>query len=382
MTARSTVYGKYTAGSGAILGNPDRVWSELADSEVIASYEKSIRGDLAKSGIAAEALASWRIMDVGTGRQALAFLRMGARDVRHFDISLENVARVRAHIEAAGLGDRMRTTCCDLVETDLGREEYDFVYLNGIAQHFSDVGRGLVNCIRALKPGGLLWLYFYRSGTFDNFILYMLRTLASGGNVVFDDALTRKHYAAARLFFSPDARDNYLTSVYMDGVFTRYARLYTAATYLNFAGMCGLEAVSSSGLDPVGCDVDHYFTRAASVVTLKKTRTVSNDSLARAARLLAPEAEVDQLDPSHYCEAEILHSIALYDDLRSALALPHVPDGVRILTVMRLFAFLAQHTRAAGYDATKRHHDLHELLENTIALLAEEYGARAGGPNP
>lgn len=374
MTARAAVYGRYTLGSGAILTDKDRVWSDFADAEVIASYETSIRRDLVKSGIALDKLSQWDVMDVGTGRQALALLNLGARKVSHFDISSENIAKVRAHIERNAIGKKLDTTCCDLVEADLGRDRYDFVYLNGIVQHFSDVGRGLRNCMLALKPGGTLWLYFYRSGTFDNFVLYMLRTLAYGSNVASDDNLTRDHYVAARLFYSPEIRDNFLTSIYMDGLFTRYARLYTAKTYLDFATQCGFDVVSSSGLDPLGKDVDHYFARAATVVTLKKTRTVSDADIAQAAKLLAPDAEVDQLDPALYQEPEIIASIELYKRLAKALASPQLPSQTRTLTVLRLFAYLAQRTRETGFDPMRRHTELQELLRQNIALIAQEYG--------
>ncbi len=373
---RADVYGRYSLGSGAILADKDRVWSELDDGEVIASYERSMRRDLAKAGIPVEALANWHIMDVGTGRQALAFLKMGAPRVSHFDISPENVARVERHVGARDLGGRLTSTCCDLVATELGRSRFDFVYLNGIVQHFSDVGRGLANCIRALRPDGLLWLYFYRSGTFDNFVLYMLRTLVGGSNVATDGAAMSDHYTAARMFFAADAKDNYLSSIYMDGVFTRYARLYTVETYLNFASACGLEVISSSGIDPLGRSVDHHFARAAGVMTLRKRAVVDDVELADATRLLAPENEVDQLDMSLYEAPEIRRSVALYHRLKAALDAPGVPRWMRIFAAMRLFALLAQ-TRAPDYDAMCRHDHLHEMLERLIALLASEYGARA-----
>jgi SAM-dependent methyltransferase len=374
---RREIYGKYSLGSGTILADKDRVWSAFDDPEVIASYEASMRRDLAKSGIPIDTLATWRVMDVGTGRQALAFLNMGAGQVDHFDLGAENVTRLKTHIADHGLEARIETSCSDLVEADLGRDRFDFIYLNGIVQHFSDVGRGLVNCIRALKPGGLLWLYFYRSGTFDNFLLYMLRVLANGGNVVRDEGSLREHYVAARLFFPADAKDSYLTSCYMDGVFTPFARLYTPKTYLAFAQECGLEIVSSSGLDPVGRDVDHYFARAAVVVTLARTRVVGDRELAAAASHLAPESEVDQLDPARYREPEILRSIELFRGLTTALDKPYVPQSIRILTALRLFAFLAQGTRAASYDSMRRHHDLHDLLERAIGLIGGEYGSAA-----
>lgn len=162
---RAYVYGKYSLGSGAILSYVDQVWSELADPKVLAGYETSIRRYMVKSGIPIENFAKWKVMDVGTGRQALTFLNFGAVEVAHFDISPENVARLDTFRMANGLEKRLTTTCCDLVQTDLGTDRFDFIYLNGIVQHFSDVGLGVTRCMRALRPGGLLWLYFYRSGT-------------------------------------------------------------------------------------------------------------------------------------------------------------------------------------------------------------------------
>jgi SAM-dependent methyltransferase len=374
VTKRADVYGRYSRGSGAILKDPDRVWDILADPDVLAGYEKSMRLDMAKSGIPLADLADWQVMDVGTGRQALTFVKFGAKRVSHFDISPENVARMNDHIATSALQDRLDTTCCDLVETDLGNERFDLVYLNGIVQHFSDVGRGLLNCIRALKRGGYLWLYFYRSGTFDNFVLYMLRDLVHGGNVVVDDAMMREYYVASCVFFSKTVAPNYLSSMFMDGVFTRFARLYTPATYLTFTERCGFEVVSSSGLDPVGRDTDHVFARAATVLTLRKDRDVSVEVLNEAARLLAPSAEVNQLDPGHYHDPEIIRSIALCQKLKSLLAGRNIAAAQTMFVVMRIFALLARTIRAEGFDATQRHPVLQQMVESCIELIEREYG--------
>ena len=365
------VYGKYTMGSGAVLATPDAVWRAVADPEVLASYERSMRQDLMKAGILVERLRDWHVMDVGTGRQALAFLSMGARRVSHYDISAENVERLSAYIADAKIGDRLTTRCCDLVTTELDKEEYDLVYLNGIVQHFSDVGRGLEHCIRAVKPGGYLWLYFYRSGTFDNFVLYLLRDLVHASNVASDAGVLREYFVASLLAYSEDGRRNYLSSIFMDGVFTRYARLYTAAAYLGFAEASGLQVVSSSGLDPVGRDVDHYFARAASVVTFRKVRSVADVSNAR--RLLSPDNEVDQLDPALYDDRQILRTLELYRAVRARLSDPSVPGSATIAVALRIFHVLASKMRAAEYDVTRRHADIQIVLENINTLLEEEY---------
>ena len=155
------------------------------------------------------------------------------------------------------------------------------------------------------------------------------------------------------------------------GVFTRHARLYTPATYLRFADACGLEVVSSSGLDPLRRDVDHYFARAATVVTLRKTHSIAD--LSRARGILAPESEIDQLHPSHYDDPGILRTIELYSKVRSRLRTPSVPRSVTMAVVLRIFHFLASKSRAAGYDVMNRHTDMQTLLENIYRLLVDEY---------
>ena len=372
--ARASVYGKYSLGSGAIVRDPDRVWNALADPEVVAAYRASISGDLDRAGIPISALKDWHVMDVGTGRQALAFLQMGAQRVDHFDLASENVAAVSAHIATMPDSDRLTTTCCDLVSADLGREQFDFIYLNGIVQHFSDVGRGIVNCIRALKPRGLMWLYFYRSGSFDQFITYSLRRLVAGANVVRNDALMREYDAAARFHFSDDLRRSYLTSAFMDGVFTPYARVYSVATYLTFAAECGLEMVASSGLDPADKHVDHLVARGAGVVTLRRVSDVPHATMLQAARALAPEREVNQLEPALYSDAEIARSLALVRDLQAMLAASEVPRSMTVFSALRIFAFLMQKTKAPGYEATFRHRDLQALLTGMLAMLRDDFG--------
>lgn len=368
---RADVYGKYSLGSGAILSEVDQVWSDLADPLVLAEYETSMRRDMLKSGIPIETFSNWKVMDVGTGRQALTFLEFGAFEVSHFDISPENVSRVDAFRKANGLEKRLTTTCCDLVQTDLGTDRFDFIYLNGIVQHFSNVGLGVTRCMRALKPGGLLWLYFYRSGTFDNFVLYMLRVLANGSNTVTNVDCMKEYFINSLITFSEDARRNYMSSIFMDGVFTKNAQLFTVDTYTEFARQCGFEIVSSSGIDPVGKDVDHYYARAATVVTLKKVREV--DDMAPAARLLSPQVAVNQLDPSHYSEPEILKSIELYCELAERLTNPALPPSIRPAVVMRLFHLLAHKTRQPAYDVLQRHVDLQACITAINEALKAEY---------
>ena len=97
------VYGKYSQGSGSILSDPDRLFADIDDGEIVESYVKSIGHDIDRTDISLDSLRGFRILDVGTGRQAIAFHRLGAKRVDHYDISVENVSRLEAYIAGKAL---------------------------------------------------------------------------------------------------------------------------------------------------------------------------------------------------------------------------------------------------------------------------------------
>lgn len=67
----------------------------------------------------------------------------------------ENMARrARENIEEAGMTDKITVRCCDAVETvPTLTGEYDIIFLDGPKAHYIHM---LNDCIRLLKPGGLL----------------------------------------------------------------------------------------------------------------------------------------------------------------------------------------------------------------------------------
>src|SRR4029453_4469393 len=95
---------------------------------------------------------------------------------------------------------------------------------------------------------------------------------------------------------------------------------------------------------------------------------------------LAPSEEVDQLNASLYRAPEILQSLALISRLGRLLDRPNVPFVARMLTVIRLFSFLSEKTRAPGYDPSGRHIDLQAILKRIIGLIAAQYGGEEERP--
>ena len=355
----NTVYGKYSLGSGNILKDRDTLWSVIDDPAVIADYRDMIKRDLRKAGIPLHWLSNSDVMDVGTGRQAIAFHELGARKVRHYDLSPENVARMGGFLDRMCLGDALVTESCDLVEHPLDEEVFDLIYLSGIVQHFSNVGKGLLNCCRAVRPGGYLWLYFYRSGAFAWFVMNMVRDLVSLYPTVQD------YFIASALLHSIDARPSYKTSSMMDGLFVEYMHLYRPECYLDFCSQAGFEPVSSSGLDPHGKHVDHEFAIAATVVTLKKTRPTVTSEVDIST--LSPARSVNQLNPDLYDDQIVRENISLYGDIREHLEGRQAADPIIMSVAFRLFDFVE--AVEEDWSAFDRHEKLRSLLTNIGTLL-------------
>lgn len=70
------------------------------------------------------------------------------------ELDEEMAKRARKNIELAGKTDKITVRCCDAVETvPTLTGEYDIIFLDGPKAHYIHM---LNDCIRLLKPGGLL----------------------------------------------------------------------------------------------------------------------------------------------------------------------------------------------------------------------------------
>ena len=358
-------YGRYSLGSGYILQDRDRLFDKIADPKIIDEYKKAIRTDLQKAGIPLSDLPDYNIIDVGTGRQAIAFHQLGAGNVRHYDLSSENVSRLHEYIEKKKLDSSLSARRLDLVEFELPREWADFVYLHGIVQHFSHAGRGLLNCMNAVKKGGRLWLYFYRSGTFTHFVIGLLRDLIT------EKTDYRQFFVNATLLYSDMLTPNYFVSSIMDNLFVPYAHLYTPASYMEFVDRCGFEIVSSSKLDPLGKAVDHTFANESVIlVCIKKTAVdVSGDVV----EILSPTNSVNQLQPAVYngtTDQHILEIIDAYGRLKSCLTEKNISQGTLMAITFWIYVFLTSVN--AGELKGDRHEMLKQILNRTIDLINRE----------
>ena len=91
----SKFYGNFSSGAGMRLKKPADILSNFSDKKIINEYKKSIINDLKKTKIDLSKVSNPKILDIGTGRQALAFNQIFKGKVYHYDINKKNVQNLR-----------------------------------------------------------------------------------------------------------------------------------------------------------------------------------------------------------------------------------------------------------------------------------------------
>ncbi|MAG71581.1 MAG: hypothetical protein CL471_15010 [Acidobacteria bacterium] len=346
------IYGKYSMGGG-LLTKHANLFSNIDDQEIIEEYKTTIKRDLERAGININELKNFKVLDVGTGRQAIAFHFLGAKKVCHYDISPYQVENLKRFIELNSLQSKITTDCADLVNIQLPKNSFNLVYLHGNVHHFSHTGIGLKNCLSAVKKGGYLWLHFYRSGTIKHFVIYLLRDLISLLNV--------------------DHREYFINSIilFSDNLFASYIHLYTPKSYIAFVQDCNFEIIFSSKLDPLGTDVDHKYAYESVILVCKKN---SEKDLNKCnIDILSPEKSINQLNTEIYSannHKEILQTIYAYNSLKAILYADSIPKSFIMTIAFKVLRIIRDYDIN---ESENNHKYLQQIFNNSIEIIEKEF---------
>lgn len=162
------VYGQFSSGTGNWLD--DKLFSMGIDdpySEIIIdSYVTQVHIDLNRLSPLI-CLKDKIVMDVGTGRQALALNKLGAKFVDHFDISKSNIKLFNQYLNKNKLKISSEHTdiSAKTFVTKKRLNRYHCIYLQGIIQHVENPGQALNNISAVCRNDGIVWLYHYQCGS-------------------------------------------------------------------------------------------------------------------------------------------------------------------------------------------------------------------------
>jgi SAM-dependent methyltransferase len=137
-----------------------RLFREFDAESFAAEPARLLKQRLERNHVQLPDLQTARVLDAGCGggRYSVAWHLLGARDVLGVDLSEPGIADARRRIAAIKI-DRVAFEHKDVVELDVPSDSFDIVFSNGVLHHTRDWQRGIDGLVRALRPGGLGWLY-------------------------------------------------------------------------------------------------------------------------------------------------------------------------------------------------------------------------------
>ena len=286
-------YGNYSSGANAIIYNEDLDFSNYFSQRFLKPYKIEIRKNISRMKLKPSDLKNKNIMNVGTGREALAFLQFKPKYIFHYDISRFQVGRMKEYIKKKKISHLISSKQLDLSKNPLPKKKFDFIYLHGIIQHTDHPGKTLANLIYALKKGGNMWFFFSRSGTLIRFIGEMQRRLTKFLNI--DD-----FYLAMKIIENALFKDNKFSDSIMDSSYVPNQNLFTPKPYIKFLKENNIKIYGDSLLfKNIKKNYDHIKFHEAVILFVKKIQEtkVIKKSLIQS---LSPNKAVDQLGLKNY----------------------------------------------------------------------------------
>jgi len=190
---------KTTSHTGTLYGKYIHPLYRKVTTEGISLVAETHRTQLREMNIAVEQLAAMNILECGgTGRDALAWVHLGAKAVTHIDLSTENVLRLRTYAAEHKLTN-LNVIHGDLLVVDVPTNHFDIVRSRGVLHRLAIPALGLARYASWAKVGGLLHFNAYRAGTYYYYGVALLRDLITSKDFeLVEQALTHLKVADNR----------------------------------------------------------------------------------------------------------------------------------------------------------------------------------------
>ena len=264
MKLYNQVYGKYTAGTGSWLNDEvyEKGKNNIYNREILEYYKSIISIDLSRINLLGS-LNKLKVMDVGTGRQAIALYELGAHSVDHYDISLTNTKNFNNYINKNRLS--IRSIHADICKPKFNdNKKYDFIYLQGIIQHVKNPFEAIENLSKATNINGVLWFYNYQAGAVNHIYIEAFREILSNN---IDQSILSNYLMLAG--FSAKNVDSIL-----DNYGCTYRHLIKNKSYKNHLQKCGFTEFYSKDMINQSNGLDLRVTTNACITGHKKKTNI------------------------------------------------------------------------------------------------------------
>ena len=363
-------YGNYSSGANAIIDYKNLDYSDYFNSKILKKYFKEIKINIKRIKIKPKNLKNKVIMNVGTGREALAFMQFKPKHVYHYDISQFQVNRLKDYINRKRLKKFISTKRLDLSKNPLPKEKFDFIYLHGIIQHTDHPGKTLRNLLYAMKINGKMWFFFSRAGTLIRFIGEMQREITKFLRI--DD-----FYLAMKTIEKALFKDNKFSDGIMDNLYVPNQNTFVPKVYLNFLKNNYIKIFGNSLLfDKNKKNVDHIQFHESVILFLQKERKISKINK-KYVESLSPKKIFNELESKNYNNSKIKKIIKLFNKLKKKLKRNKQSAFAFVYNLEKLkfhfynTQYLKKRTRPMTSSRFKKgnHQEIINLLQKTLDYL-------------
>lgn len=333
----------------------EHIYQDFYRFEPVAmeSAREIITKNLHESGVQLTDIPSLNIFNIGTGREALVFHELGAKNILHVDVSNISVDNIQRLKQLEPRFSNLHSQAMDICSQEPLNfsHEIDFVFLNGVLHHLYDPKAALVKISSLLSPKAKLFFRIYRSGSLAFFVTDFVRRFVS-----FEDiSLIKDMFNEVLANFSAAERKLIYEEMY-DDFFVPVLKLYDPTQIDKFFLDSGFELIRDQEFeqydhanhDPSGQGWSLYYKK------------VSEGS---AFEMDFPE-HVDQLHGIQYGEESINLTIELMDqflDNRSNLS-----DVDRITVALELYASSQNYRRKSSLSSDELHGALQQTLKGYL----------------
>lgn len=236
------------------------------EKKIIDKYQKSIYEDLEKLAINLDLNhQDVKILDVGTGRQAIALSRIFPKaKIFHFDMSPLNVARLKNYIIKNKINN-IETRVADLDNYNFNAKiKFDLIYLQGVIQHFKTPKKALEKILSKLKLNGEAWLYFYKPGSFLQFNNFAIRKITK--------KLKYNEFEKFKKYLLEKYSDNKMSDIFLDSILFPHVSYYDYHKIKESFIKSGFEIINTKTCDLSKYDFNHSEKYSAYIFSIKKIR--------------------------------------------------------------------------------------------------------------
>tara|TARA_B100001123_G_C15311192_1_gene1024402 strand:+ start:971 stop:2101 length:1131 start_codon:yes stop_codon:yes gene_type:complete len=333
------------------------------------SAEKYITDSLEIMKIKVSELKNKKVFDIGTGRQSRFFAKHGAT-VDHIDIAKDSVLALQNWAKKNKKPITSRHS--DIADYELEKNKYDIIFLMGIYQHIHTPAYSLVKFINALKPGGIMYMGFYRSGEFKYFIVDSIRHLVKNSMMSMIRDINSVLFSYAEL-------NHYQGSRVMDDFFIPKKHNFHPKDIISDIKLLGGKIFHfDNDLRDYCHDGSDYFSIGGDRIYVTKEKETNIDINKVKDKLLTKEGK-NQLFDVTYNEDIILKNIDLVKKIKILNDTGYISDTL----ISALCIGLYQFTRPlileeSNYYQESKRIGRHKLLNKYLKNFLKNFGIREG----